>query len=96
MNGRVSARILAMGDDLAAVDARRAARSGWPVNRFPLGGEPAADLSDVTTAAERIAMMWPLAEVAWKLAGRPWPTYDRHTIPARLFRPGSSPPDDDA
>ena len=52
------------------------------------------DLSEVTTPAERIAMMWVLAEAAWKVAGRPWPTYDRRNIPARFFRPGTRPPDD--
>jgi hypothetical protein len=80
--------------DAAAL--RRAARAQWPVRRFRLGEEPPDDLSDVTTPAERIAMMWPLAEEAWRIAGRPLPTYDRRSIPARIFRPGESPPDDDA
>ena len=40
-------------------------------------------------------MMQALAEEAWKIAGRPLPTYDRRTIPARLFRPGEERPDDD-
>jgi len=31
--------------------------------------EDADDISDVTTAAERIGMMWPLAQEAWRLAG---------------------------
>jgi hypothetical protein len=76
-------------------ERRRAARESWPVARFRLGEEPADDLSAVTTAAERIAMMWGLAEVAWKLARRPWPTYARSGIPARVLRPGSPRPDDD-
>jgi hypothetical protein len=63
--------------------------------RFRLGDEPSDDLSDVTTAAERIAMMWQLAESSWRVAGRALPTYDRHTTPARLFPPGTPPPDDD-
>jgi len=76
---------------------RRAARAAWPIARFTLGDESADDINAVTTAAERIAMMWPLAETAWKLAGRPLPTYDRSHIPARLFRPGTPrPADDDA
>ena len=74
---------------------RRAARAAWPIARFTLGDESADDISAVTTAAERIAMMWPLAEAAWKLAGRPLPTYDRSNIPARVFRPGEPPPPDD-
>jgi hypothetical protein len=48
------------------------------------------------TAAERIAMMWPLAESAWKIAARPWPAYDRRSMPARLLLPGSRRVDDDA
>ena len=76
-------------------EARRAARASWPIARFRLGEEPPDDLSEVTTLEERIAMMWPLAVEAWKLAGRPLPDYDRRNIPARLFRPGERPPDDD-
>jgi hypothetical protein len=75
-------------------DGRVAARARWPIVRYRLGEEPPDDLSTTTTAEDRIAMMWPLAEAAWKLAVRPWPTYDRRTIPARVFRPGSRPPDD--
>ncbi len=40
-------------------------------------------------------MMWTLAESAWKLAGLPLPTYDRGSLPARLFRPGTPRPSDD-
>lgn len=76
-------------------EARRAARATWPVRRFALGDEPGDDLSAETTPAERIRMMWPLAVEAWRLAGRPLPDYDRAHIPARVFRPGEKPPDDD-
>jgi hypothetical protein len=76
-------------------DARRAERSRWPLSRYRLGNEPSDDLSASTTAAERIAMMWPLAVTAWKLARRPLPTYDRRTIPGALFRRGASRPTDD-
>jgi DNA-binding beta-propeller fold protein YncE len=75
---------------------RRAARATWPIACFALGDESADDISEVTTPAERIAMMWQLAETAWKLAGRPLPTYDRRHMPSRLFLPGTRPPDDDA
>jgi len=78
-----------------AVARRRLARARWPIARFELGREPSDDLSDVTTPAERIAMMRELAESAWALAGRPSPTYDRSSIPTRIFRPGTTPPDDD-
>jgi hypothetical protein len=74
---------------------RRAERAQWPVAKFSLGDEPSDDLSESTTASERIAMMWPLAESAWKVAGRSLPTYDRRSIPARLFPPGTRPLDDD-
>jgi hypothetical protein len=81
-------------DSVGAQDRRRAARASWPIARFRLGEEPPGDLAAVTTAAERIAMMSTLAESAWRVAGRPWPTYSRRNIPARLFRPGTLPDDD--
>lgn len=85
-----------MVPDDSEPDARRAARATWPIARFTLDDESADDVSAVTTPAERIAMMWELAETAWKLAGRALPTYDRAHIPARVFRPGTPPrPDDD-
>ena len=79
----------------SAARRRAAARAGWPIARFRLGDEPLEDLSSRTTPAERIAMVWELAASAWKLAGRPWPTYDRRNIPARIFRPGTPRPVDD-
>lgn len=81
-------------DDPDAEARRRAARARWPIARFRLGEEPPDDLSQ-TTPAERIAMMWPLAETAWRMAGRCWPTYDRSSMPARLLRPGEPRVDDD-
>jgi hypothetical protein len=74
---------------------RRANRARWPITRLGLRDQPSDDLSASTTPAERVAMMWTLAEAAWKLAGRPLPSYDRRNIPARLFRPGTPRPDDD-
>jgi hypothetical protein len=71
-------------------------RALWPVVRFRLGEEPPDDLSASTTPVERVAMMWDLAQSAWRLAGLPLPTYDRTTMPARLFRAGTRPADDDA
>ena len=76
-------------------ESRRRARAGWPVTRYLAGEEPSDDLSEVTTPAERIAMMSELAEAAWSIAGRQLPTYDRSNIPGRLFRPGEPRPDDD-
>ena len=78
-------------------EERRAERAHWPIVRRALNDDPSDDLSAETTPVERIAMMWTLAESAWKVAGLPLPTYDRGSIPARLFRPGTPrPPDDDA
>ena len=76
-------------------DLRRRARAQWSIARFRLGEEPSDDLSETTTPAERIAMMWTLAESAWKLAGRQLPTYDRSRIPAVFYRPGTRPQDGD-
>jgi len=71
--------------------ARRARRRNWPIAKFRMGEEPSDDLSDSTSAAERIAMMWPLAQAAWAVAGKPLPTYDRQQTPARLFQPRLDP-----
>jgi hypothetical protein len=66
--------------------ARRArARKRWPVRLVALRSQPADDLSARTTLAERIAMMRPLAETAWKIAGLPLPRYSRRRIPVRLL-----------
>jgi len=50
--------------DASDAEARRQARAGWPVavRRWQ---ECDDDISDVTTTAGRIAMMWPLAQEAW-------------------------------
>ena len=82
-------------DSTGSPEQRRANRAHWPVARFRLGEEPSDDLSAVTTPVERVAMMWTLAEAAWKLAGLRLPTYDRRHLPARLFRPGAPRPHDD-
>jgi hypothetical protein len=76
-------------------ELRRRARAHWPVVRTSLDTESADDLSETTTPAERIGMMWTLAESAWLLAGLRLPTYDRSTIPAVLYRPDAPPPDSD-
>jgi hypothetical protein len=76
-------------------ESRRRDRASWPVATYRAGEEPSDDLSDVTTAAERVAMMAELAESAWRIAGRPLPSYSRGNIPGRLFRPGERRPDDD-
>lgn len=85
-----------MASDSHDAAARRAARRNWPVRSFNLQDEPGDDLSDRTTPAERIAMMKELAESAWRLAGKPLPSYQRHQMPGRLFDRGEERPDNDA
>ena len=76
-------------------ESRRAARAAWRIRKFALGEEPDEELPASTTDEERMAIAWNLSVETWRLAGRPLPDYDRAHIPARLFRPGEKPPDDD-
>jgi hypothetical protein len=80
---------------LDSEDLRRRRRASWPVARYALGEEPSEDLSEVTTPAQRVAMMAELAEAAWRLAGRAIPSYERRSAPGRLFRPGEPRPRDE-
>jgi hypothetical protein len=64
--------------------ARAEARKSWPVRVYRLGDEPSEDLSAVTTAAQRLEMMWPLALDAWSLSGRAMPDYPRERTPVRV------------
>ena len=75
------------GPGNSAREARRAARAQWPVRKFRLADEPGPDLSETTTATERLAMMWSLARDAWTLAGRTIPDYPRDRMPVRVVRP---------
>ncbi len=70
----------------SAREARRLGRWDWPIRRFDLGDEPSDDLSASTTAAERLAMVWPLTVRAWRLAGREIPDYQRSEMPGRVLR----------
>ena len=63
-------------------------RSAWPIRRYRLGEEPPDDLSGVTTAEDRLRMMWRMAREGWTLAGRSLPRYGRGEAPSRLYRPG--------
>lgn len=80
-------------DSDADAEARRAARARWPtaVRRLEDCDD---DISEVTTASERIAMMWLLAQETWRLAGKALPSYDRAHTPCRAFRAGDPRPDD--
>ena len=52
---------------------------------YSLGGEPADNLNDTTSAEARIAMMWSLALKAWTVAGRALPMYARQAMPVRII-----------
>jgi|SRR5437588_7251974 len=74
-------------------DGDRAARGSWPIRVYRLGCEPGDDLSATTTAAERLAMVWPLTLEAWAMAGKALPIYSRgetpiRAVPSRVRRPG--------
>jgi hypothetical protein len=66
---------------------RAEARRTWPIRSHPLAEEQRDDLSEQTTALERLAMMWPLALASWHLTGQPLPSYERSTIPGKISRP---------
>jgi hypothetical protein len=58
----------------------------WSARIYRLGEEPGDDLSAVTTAEERLAMVAELSRRMWSLTGRPAPVYQRAGIPARLVQ----------
>ena len=74
------------GNDNKDREQRAAKRSDWPIAKYNLGEEPGGNLSATTTAEERLAMMWPLALEAWKLAGIPIPDFRWEDAPSRLIR----------
>ncbi|MDX1570127.1 MAG: hypothetical protein R3200_06540 [Xanthomonadales bacterium] len=78
----------AMADTAQKRQDRAARRCNWPVRGFELGEDPNENLSDLTTPAERLSMMWELALQAWQLAGHSLPEYDRSSMPGRVFRSG--------
>jgi hypothetical protein len=57
------------------------------VRVFRLGQEPADDLSSLTTAEQRLAMVTLLTHRMWELTGRPVPSYQRASMPGRVLRP---------
>jgi hypothetical protein len=67
---------------------RAADRAAWPGRKRRLGDDAGDDLSALTTAEDRLTMMWPLARRAWALAGRPLPGYRRGQAPGRILRRG--------
>ena len=67
-------------------ESQAASRREWPIRKYRLGEEPSDDLSESTTPAQRLEMMWPLALEAWSLTGKPLPDYARDEAPVRRFR----------
>jgi hypothetical protein len=67
---------------------RAEARKSWPVRVYRLGEEPDDDLSETTTATERLEMMWQLAVDSWASSGQPIPDYPREKTPTRVIRRG--------
>jgi len=65
---------------------RAAQRRSWPVHKYRMGSDPSDDLSESTTAEQRLEMMWPLTLEAWSLTGQPIPDYTRSNTPIRRVR----------
>jgi hypothetical protein len=66
---------------------RAKGRGNWAIRRTVLGA-PEISLLGITTPAERIAMMWPLAVEAYRVAGRSIPAFEWSKAPSRVVRPG--------
>lgn len=65
---------------------RKRRRQSWPVVVTHLAASDSEDLSSTTTAEERLAMMWRLAQDAWALVPGGIPTYTRAETPVRVIR----------
>ncbi len=59
-----------------------------PVRVYRLGEEPSDDLSAITTADQRLAMVWELSARMWALTGKPLASYTRAEMPVRVIRRG--------
>lgn len=60
---------------------------GWPIRIHQLRQDSGDDLTETTSPAERLAMVWELTARAWKLTGFALPDYDRRETPVRVLRP---------
>jgi hypothetical protein len=58
----------------------------WAARVYRLGEEPGDDLSAISTAEERLAMLMELSRRMWSLTGQPVPAYSRARIPVRVIR----------
>lgn len=63
------------------------ARDAWPVRVYRLGEEPGDNLSEQTTAEERLQILAELSRRMWEWSGRELPAYTRATMPVRIIRP---------
>ena len=72
------------------MESEREERDGGrvPFRVLRLGTEPHEDLLGSTTVGERLDILRELTERAWRLTGRPVPTYARTEIPVRVTRGG--------
>ena len=70
----------------AARQARALARRSWPIRRYALGEEPSEDLAKSTSPDQRVAMVWPLTVLSWRLARLEIPDYDRRSAPGIVRR----------
>lgn len=74
-------------DDMAK---RRAARASWPIWKGTLQDmPPEPDLSDVTSAEQRLAILHEMSLRSWALTARPLPEYNRSNVPTRIIRAGA-------
>ncbi|HET7602414.1 MAG TPA: hypothetical protein VFK36_05310 [Gemmatimonadales bacterium] len=53
------------------------------VRVVPLGSPEAGDSHLGSTASERLGMLAELSRLAWAASGRPFPQYQRETMPIR-------------
>jgi hypothetical protein len=79
-------------DSEAARKARARARASWTGSLHRLGDEAEPDLLAITTASERVAMVYRLTQDAWAMRGLPVPDYARSEAPGRLVRKHGSKP----
>ena len=68
--------------------SRISTRAHSPARVLRLTDRQVDDLSESTTAEERIAMVAVLSERMWEITGHPLPTYSRSTMPVRIVRRG--------
>lgn len=70
---------------------RAAARRTWNVRRTDL--VHADDDLPEGTPASRVLLVWPLMLEAWRVSGRPLPTFRRDQMPGVVWRAGQVPPE---